>query len=265
MNNKNTNKMKKVVEFKGIINGVEFNDVAAYNARMNELIQAGETDIQASSSTSVQHVPVADPVVTTTLDVVDEDLSHFPYMDEDDPFYLDLLVTDDSVRNKEAYKEAQKVLEKCYRYTVESLNVDPDTTNDQRRDYYDEVCEVISEIKDDITNTNNAIASINEKRNTLREEYEREMNRLDGDARILNDALKVGTMFKAYYEDIANETITSIKMHETCDCNGDCGANCTCGCHDDVETACKEVTPPIVEDFNKLIDRIFNDYGIIRR
>ena len=70
-------------------------------------------------------------------------------------------------------------------------------------------------------------------------------------------------MFQAYYEDIQNEIMVAIKNHE-CDCNGNCGPDCKCACHNDVETACKEVRPPLVEDFNKLIDRIFGDCGIIR-
>lgn len=47
----NENNMKKNV-FKGFINGQEFDNVNDYNARMNELISAGQ-DIQASTTTQV--------------------------------------------------------------------------------------------------------------------------------------------------------------------------------------------------------------------
>lgn len=47
--------MAKTKVFKGIINGQEFDNVQAYNTRMNELIASGE-DIEATSQTSIQDV-----------------------------------------------------------------------------------------------------------------------------------------------------------------------------------------------------------------
>lgn len=47
--------MAKKKVFKGIINGQEFDNVQAYNTRMNELIASGE-DIEATSQTSIQDV-----------------------------------------------------------------------------------------------------------------------------------------------------------------------------------------------------------------
>lgn len=45
--------MEKNTTFKGIINGEEFNNVEAYNEKLNELIKKG-VDINASSSTSIK-------------------------------------------------------------------------------------------------------------------------------------------------------------------------------------------------------------------
>ena len=120
MNNKNFIEMAKKTVFTGVINGEMFDNVQAYNARMNELVAAGIEDICASSSTEIkfEEDTTNEYTTTTTQDVatpVDEDLTIYPYMCEDDPFYLDLLVTDDPVTNQEAYAEAQKKVEKAYK------------------------------------------------------------------------------------------------------------------------------------------------------
>ena len=44
--------MKKIV-FSGTINGETFNNVEDYNQKISSLIRAGETNIQASSSTQI--------------------------------------------------------------------------------------------------------------------------------------------------------------------------------------------------------------------
>lgn len=85
--------MRKTI-FKGTVNGETFDNVAAYNARLQELINSGVT-VNASSDTKVniEDEPTNDAsyTTTTTLDVDDADLSIYPYMCEDEPFYLDLL------------------------------------------------------------------------------------------------------------------------------------------------------------------------------
>lgn len=264
--------MKKVAVFNGLINGEKYDNVADYNAKMNELLQ-NNTEVQASSSTSIKYVmdesiptsgyvstctdcDCANGVCTCASTDVDEDLSFYPYMEDNDPFYLDLLVTDDPVINQEAYMEAQKVLEKCYRYILTELN-SVDVTNEDRKEYFDSIVEILSNIDADIVHNNNAMDSINAKRKKLSDDFDAEMSRLAREEELLKGAAKVSGMFKAYYGDISNEVMMSIKEHEPCNLNKN-NKSCTCKNEtSNVHTSCEEKRSQLVADFNALIDKIF--------
>lgn len=284
-------KMNKVTVFKGTINGREFDTVEAYNSYMNELVSQGATDIQACSSTSIKYVDdnvatsgyvssctadqcpgsccAVSTAASTELPEEDEDLSLYPYMEEDDPFYLDLLVTNDPVLNHEAYSEAQRVLEKCYRHTLSELD-DPNADNEDRKSYLDEVNAIINNIKSDIKANDDTLNGIGAKRVKLRKDFEAELEKLEEQEEILAAARKVADMFEAYYSDVANEVMTSIKEHScSCDkCNGTCGPDCNCDCHNktntsEIITSCKEKIPTAVKDLTDLINRIFNGEEIV--
>ena len=130
--------MAKKTVFTGVINGEKFDNVAAYNARMNELLSQGVENISAASSTEIrnvdENVATSGFVSTCTADQcpgtsdaastelpVDEDLSFYPYMEDDDPFYLELLVTEDACVNKAALKEAHRIFDKCFPFIANSL------------------------------------------------------------------------------------------------------------------------------------------------
>lgn len=247
--------MRKTI-FKGTVNGETFDNVAAYNARLQKLLNSGET-VEASSETkvNVEDEPTSDApyTTTTTLDAFDEDLTIYPYMCEDDPFYLDLLVTDDPVTNQEAYNEAQNVLDKCYRYTQDVMS---GCCNCERKEYLEDVTEIIDNINNDITDTIRAIDKVNAKKKKAEEAYHAEMNNLNKDLDLLEAADKVSNMFKAYYEDVQNEMRTMIKEGQ----NKGCDKSCT---NDVVETTVTEKTPQTEWDFNKLMDAIFGP-GLIR-
>lgn len=259
--------MAKKTVFKGVINGEVFDNVTAYNAKMNELIQSGVEDISASSSTEIKNVEDTSSNMNTNL--VDEDLSYFPYFENDDPFYLDLLVTSDPVTNQEAFDEAQKVLEKCYRYTVTDINA-PEISNNDRQEYLDDVINIIKDIKEDIKDTDSAYEAIAAKRKKLQTEYETQMAKFAADEDILSAASKITSMFLSYYEDIQNEVLTSIKehsVHEKCNCNGDCGKDCRCSCHnEEVETTCVENQPTVTTTLTDLLEKLFGpDYSIYNK
>ena len=120
--------MKRTI-FEGTVNGEKFNTVQAYNARLTELINAGVA-VEASSNTRVEDVE--EPVHTsgyvrtctddtcdcgesTYTSTYDEDLSYYPYCENDDPYYLDLLVTVEPEINADARKEMRNIFDKCYR------------------------------------------------------------------------------------------------------------------------------------------------------
>jgi hypothetical protein len=295
------NSMAKKTVFTGVINGEKFDNVADYNARMNELLSQGVENISAASSTEIRNVDenvatsgfvstcTADQcpgtcITTTTELPEDEDLSFYPYMEDDDPHYLDLLATSDKVTNYEAYEEAQKVLEKCYRYTLEALH-DADTDNDERREYLEDVNNILEDVNIDLKNTKRILDGLSVKYdaakakcedaiNKAQETYEKEKKEIAENEVILVAAERVAEMFQAYYSDIANETLLAIKEHE-CNCDGTCGPDCKCKCHEnnntktekseEIVTECRETEPTTVRDFNDLLEKIFGVDGLIRR
>lgn len=292
--------MAKKTVFTGVINGEKFDNVADYNARINELISKG-VEISAASSTEIrnvdENVATSGFVSTCTADqcpgtctaastelTEDEDLSFYPYMEDDDPHYLDLLATPDKVTNYEAYEEAQKVLEKCYRYTLEALH-DADTDNDERKEYLDDVNDIIENITIDLKNTKRTLDGLSVKYDAAKAKYEEAMKKVEEEYAkdkqtiaetevLLIAAKRVAEMFQAYYSDVANETILAIKEHD-CKCDGTCGPDCKCKCHEnnntktekseEIVTECRETEPTTVRDFNDLLDKIFGADGLIRR
>ena len=292
--------MAKKTVFTGVINGEKFDNVADYNARINELISKG-VEISAASSTEIrnvdENVATSGYVSTCTADQCpgtctavstelpeDEDLSFYPYMEDDDPFYLDLLATPDKVTNYEAYEEAQKVLEKCYRYTLEALH-DEDTDNDERREYLEDVNDILENVNIDLKNTKRTLDGLSVKYDAAKAKYEEAMRKVEEEYAkdkqtiaetevLLIAAKRVAEMFQAYYSDVANETILAIKEHD-CKCDGTCGPDCKCKCHEnnntktekseEIVTECRETEPTTVRDFNDLLDKIFGADGLIRR
>lgn len=252
--------MKNVTVFQGKVNGKIYDNVVDYNAAITALLESGNTNIEATSSTSIKNVEdeVTNDCETTctdcgecTCDTHDEDITFYPYMEDDDPFYLDLLVTDNKETNIDAYNEAQKQLEISYRDIVEAL-YNSETTLEEQKEYLADVNDIITNIKNDIVDTNAAADKINARRKNLTNEfekykqnYEASLREMDVQMDILNDANRVTSMFKAFYEDVANETILSIKNKEE-DVD-----------HDKITTVCNEIRPQVVHDFNSLIDKIF--------
>ena len=263
MNNLIFENMKNVTVFQGKVNGKIYDNVADYNAAITALVEAGVTDIEATSSTSIKAVEdneVSNECVTTctdcdctncTCDICDEDVTFYPYMEDEDPFYLDLLVTNDKEANIEAYNEAQRQLEISYRDIVEALYA-PKTTLDELKEYLDDINDIIANVKHDIADTHAAADKINVRRKNLANEfekykqnYEASLREMDSQMDILTDANRVTSMFKAFYEDVANETILSIKNNEE-------NVN-----RNKIETTCNEIKPQNVSDLNSLINKIF--------
>ena len=220
--------MKKTV-FKGFVNGVEFDNVAAYNDAITKAIEAGT--LQSASSTT--EVVESEDTTTTTCccDCDDEDLTMYPYMCDDDPYYLDLLVTNDPETNLEAKLEVKNQFSKCAKYIKDVLNSDID--EDVRRKYLSDINDILRDLDRDEASRKEAEAKITAKRETLKrslDEYtrkvEREFEDLDKKQFILDASAEIIRMFKEFYLTINVDTQTSIneKTKKVCTCNG----NCTC-------------------------------------
>lgn len=275
--------MAKKTVFSGVINGEKFDNVVDYNARMNELLSQGVENISAASSTEIRSVD--ENVATSGYDVATsgyvttctadrcpgtssaasielpeyEDLSFYPYMEDDDPFYLDLLVTEDSYINSEALKEVDNVFSKCYNYITEALE-DPDTDQETRKEYLEDIRDILNTINENYNKTHDAYVELDLKKQQLVEKFNAEMAEIDRDAEMLRAANSVIDVFTNFYKEVESSVVASINTYEKpkCSCDGDC----TC---ENVKTSCEEVQPTTTYDFNSLLDRIFGADGLIRR
>ena len=271
--------MAKKTVFSGVINGEKFDNVADYNAKMNELLSQGVENISAASSTEIRNVDdkvATSGVVTTTADQCpgtctsvstsastelpeDEDLSFYPYMEDDDPFYLDLLVTEDSYINAEALKEVDDMFNKCHSYILEALD-DPDTDQETRKEYLEDIRDILNTINENYNTTHNAYAELDSKKQKLVEKFNAEMAEIDRDAEMLRAANSVIDIFTNFYKEIESAVVASIDTHKKSACT--CTDECTC---ENVKTKCEEVQPTTIYDFNSLLDKIFGADGLIRR
>lgn len=265
--------MAKVTVFNGVINGEKFDNVAAYNARMNELLSAGVEDISAASSTEIKNVEdeTADFTSTCTCDVCntkpinnideafknlmtaieecDEELSLYPYMEEDEPFYLDIIVNDNMDIYEDTVKNAKRILDKCFGYIAEYLH-DNDMCVCEKKDYLQDIKNIISDIKNDNQYNLDAISNIKSRRDALLAE----LNDLDAEEKVLRNAKPVIEMFLDFYRAVEAEAcmvIAENKAKNKCKCD-DLNKN------KDVTTNVVEKYPQAEIDLKSLFDKIFN-------
>ena len=277
--------MKKITVFDGTINGEKFDNVQAYNNRMNELLNAGATDIQASSSTSIRTVKDESEVEMSALekeltDLIlgedDEDLTMYPYFDEGDPKYLDLLVTDNACINTEALNEANSLLDKCYLYIADQL-YDDEIPVEEKKDYLADVREIIAEITNDNTNTTKALASIDRNRasaaaelraaeaayNTAKINYNNAVKECDLNQGILQASKPVIARMLEFYRTVeadALEAIAETNSKRVCKCTED---KYTCDT-DSPEVKCniREVSPQQLKDVSEWFGKLLEACGV---
>lgn len=247
--------------FEGTINGETFDSVQAYNARMNELVNSGEV-INASSNTRIEYVdaptnvPTLEPAVVETP--VDEDLSFYPYMDNDDPFYLDILVATDTDQNRAALDEVDVVLNKCLPY-IENALKDKNVKCHTKGEYLADVNEIINSLKKDNEDTVKAKNLLLAKRadltrefNKIKDKYEEDIHNSLMEEILLNGAFPVIDRFIDFYSRVSEIADAEIN---NCDCN--CG-KCTCkNVEETPQTEICEVESPKVADIQTLLEHIF--------
>ena len=283
MNNQiNFKRMSKTC-FKGTINGQEFDNVRDYNAKMQELFEAGVA-ITASSSTTIEATPevcscdeAKNECCKCNCHVFDESetYSYYPYMDDDDLFYLDLLVTHDSEINKEALDEMRKEFGRCYKAIINAI-ADKEVCVEHLKKYRSELREIIDNVKNDKQCTLEAIKKIKNRKDELdrelkhyMDEYETEMNAINSELQVLEDAKPVIKEFIDFYENLEADVINEIKSRpynelksKSCTCGNACEPDCNCECHnvsrtDEVTTAVEEAEPQKTYELSDILEHIF--------
>lgn len=273
MNNQiNIKRMSKTC-FKGTINGQEFDNVRDYNAKMQELLEAGVA-VTASSSTTIEAIPevcscneAKNECCNRQILDESETYSCYPYMDDDDSFYLDLLVTNDPAINAEAIVEMRKEFGRCYKAIINAI-ADKDVCVEHLKEYRSELREIIDNVKNDKQCTLEAIKKIKNRKDELdrelkhyMDEYETEMDAINSELQVLEDAKPVIKEFIDFYENLEADVINEIKSRP-CACGKNCDPDCNCECHnvsrtDKVTTAVEEAAPQKTYELSDILEHIF--------
>ena len=255
--------MKKTV-FKGIINGVEFNDVIAYNEHLTKLIKEG-VEVNASSSTHIESKKEeVRPSAAITRQVIDES-TLLPYFSNDNDYYLDLLVSDCIEKNDTTRRNLGVELNDKFKVIENYLKT---ASESDIKKYIDKVLDIINQMNRDMKYNDEAIHKINETReeierdyneslNEIKQEYEAEMHACDTEETVINSANDIINDFLVFYKNILNTASSYIKE---CTCNGTC-KECTCNKSvkedEKIVTETKEKTKQQVKDLNSLFNKIF--------
>ena len=182
--------MRKLV-FKGIINGKEFDNVQDYNAEMNRLLSSGETNISASSSTSVVDEPVDEQKINTKPEKPFDIHDYLPLFDDNaNQYYLDRLVSDDIELNKKNLRVVEKELD----YKIKSLNdilVNNGVSVEDAFAFINIIKEIRSNIKTDSEGNDEAI-----------EELEKRIHDDTASLQVLKSATPVIDLVSSYYDNV---------------------------------------------------------------
>lgn len=167
-------KTKTKTIFKGVINGVEFDNVADYNKRLTELLAAGE-NVNASTSTStVDTCDCCGKEVNecTCEDTCEKPLTNMlPGFENDDAIenYVDKFVTNNDELDKfnlESYKKYLSDNFEGIRFVVNGMNLAA------LRGYMNDLHEVLDIIDEDMQDTLEAIHRKEKELQTLRKAKE---------------------------------------------------------------------------------------------
>lgn len=300
--------MKRTI-FEGVVNGEKFDNINDYNTRVKELMDSGKFE-SASSSTRVEEyktsgvsracddqsnttcteIPSFSNEVSTTATTYDEELSMYPFMDDD--FGLNILnnyITKNTEKNKEIFKNIDRVLSKCFPYIMENL---AESTVDivEKREYLNDVKEIIDCLVKFKDCAHSAIAVITDKQDNLNKEYcaklsefDDEFNKkwgeLDNKLTVLKEGNNVFNKFIDFYRDVQSEAFIILKnadkaadSENTCKCedgkckceDGKCNCENGCNCEDDdltkiVTSFVEKIPQGDPSPITALVNRIFGD------
>lgn len=267
--------------FEGTVNGEKFDNINAYNARVNQLMESGEF-VSATSSTRVEDITQEVEGIKELIkeiEKIDEKpmtaVKRFLPASDDSSSYIDDIMLSSDVQG-----EIAKLTDDLYELSQEVINNIPHNTRHQLETYLNAALDVNEKLIKDLKLTDAAIArkddkiaDIENKIEKLKEQIEDlelECKNYVDEVMILDDAYQVIDTYLDFYDRVIGEVNEAIEenMNE-CHCDGTgkckCGCNCECNCgnHEDhcqcecVETDIKEVKPQRVSNITKLIDEIF--------
>lgn len=211
--------MKTKTIFKGVINGVEFDNVTDYNRVLTELMTNGVT-VNASTSTS-------------TVNVQDEDedvrmLPGFDKMESDGKAYVNNYVTGDDETDSKKLANLANNLDSNLEKVIRKVS---DMDYSALKEYEHDVKNVLGVIGQDMASTNDAIKSKTQE------------------LKVLENAMEVLKLwnenYKAYFDIIKDACTVFDKAHVKSD--GKCSGECECKGNNDeemnaIKSSCEDFT-----------------------
>ena len=264
--------------FEGTINGEKFNSVQAYNARMIELMNAG-AEVNATSRTkSVNETSGCDRSTCdmshdTAMDGYkrlinaicsddeiesDEEITLYPYFDDDEPYYLDALVDDNVKSNEDIRHVVADTLNVHWSEIVEFLNCE-DVCVCDKKEYLNDVHDIIASITHDHKVNTEALSKINQERikadadfAKAKMEYENTMKQLASNEAVLNGATNIINDMLNFYQAVESEGNKVVN---------DSNKNCNCTdkpCSDNqIKTNVKEASPQVEMDLAYALGKLW--------
>lgn len=263
--------------FEGTVNGEKFDNINAYNARVNQLMESGEF-LSASSSTRVEDITQEVEGIKEIIEEIEnldekpiKAVERFLPASDDSSNYIDEIMLSGDVQG-----EIAKLTDNLYELSQEVINNIPHNTRHQLETYLNAALDVYEKLIKDlkltdaaITRKDDKIVDIENKIEKLKEQIESlelECKKYADEVMVLDDAYQVIDTYLDFYEKVIGEVNEAIEEKvNKCHCNGECKCNgeCRCGNHEDhcqcecVETDIKEVKPQRAANITKLIDEIF--------
>lgn len=216
--------MKTKTIFKGVINGVEFDNVTDYNRVLTELMTNG-VSVNASTSTS-------------TVNVQDEDedvrmLPGFDKMESDGKAYVNNYVTGNDETDSKKIANLANSLDSNMEKVIHKVS---DMDYAALKEYEHDVKNVLGVIGQDIASTNDAIKSKTQE------------------LKVLENAMKVLKLwnenYKAYFDIIKDACTVFDKAHVKSD--GECECECK-GNNDEEMNALKSSCEDFTDALNDIL------------
>lgn len=279
--------MKRTV-FEGFVNGEKFDNIIAYNERVNQLMKEGKF-MSASSNTRVEEYEDGKEKINNLLDAINScdnktnisDISLLPFMRSSDPFYLNSLIEINPEYQEKTNKKIEDQLNECYDYISKVILDNEDVTKNELMTYLNTLSKVITNITNDRTKNNNCSDELDKQLDNLLHEYENKRIAINKKQTVLNQASDVIETLLDFYTDVREDVLATLHdielQHDSnCCCGETCSCICTCGedhectgkcsCKQEKPASLTEVKPQAEFNINDLINEVFGYYpGVFER
>lgn len=210
-----------VKKFVGVVNGVKYDCVEDYNDAIQTAINSGVA-INAYTETNIVN-PSCE--CECKCECEEDNTDYFPYFNEDDDLYLNVLATENAGDDVDAMEECENYLTTCKQQILDNLKSFEDT---ELVDYLNSIEGVLGEIKDDYDNSNKVQDQIESRMRDRRNKMDKLAADQEEDAKkleVLGRGYQAMKKFQDFYKEILRNVIAESEKRHGCD-DGCCVTTC---------------------------------------